>query len=119
MLADLEALKTLPHGWNSYSAPAPNPVAVENAKALVLECRRWNIEPEHVGPSAMGGVGVTFSAGDREVVVEFYNDGAAHALFADDATEDMNTRSVKTNLKGYREIVREARTYINGEETTL
>lgn len=42
----------------------------------------------------MGGVGVVFEAESREVVVEFYNSGAAHALFADNVTEDMQTQPV-------------------------
>ena len=116
-LAELDSLKDLPDGWNSYSAPAPHPVAIRNAKELVVEAGRMGTEPEHVGPSAMGGAGVTFSAGDREVVIEFYNDGSAHALFADDATEDMSTHSVKTDRDGYREIVGEARKYLHGEKT--
>lgn len=114
-LAELDSLLSLSQGWDGYSAPAPQP-AVENAKALVIEADALHAEPEHVGPSAMGGVGVTFSAGDREVVIEFYNNGSAHALFVDDATEEMSTRPVKTDRDGYHEIVGEARKYLYGEK---
>jgi hypothetical protein len=116
-LAELDSLLNLSQGWDGYSAPAPHPAAVENAKALVIEADTLHTEPEHVGPSAMGGVGVTFSVGDREVVIEFYNNGSAHALFADDATEDMCTRPVKTDRDGCREILGEARKYLYGEKT--
>ena len=77
LLGEIDALKQLPHGWDSYSAAPPSRVAVKNAKALVIEAGKLGAEPERVEPSAMGGVGVTFSAGRREVVVEFYNNGTA------------------------------------------
>jgi hypothetical protein len=61
-------------------------------------------------------VGVTFSAGRREVVVEFYNNGTAHALFSDDATGDMSTRAVPTTRDGYRGIIGEIRKHLHGEK---
>jgi hypothetical protein len=64
----------------------------------------------------MGGVGVTFAAGQREVIIEFYNNTTAHALFADDDTGEMETAPVSTDQKGYREIIREAREYLYGQE---
>src|SRR5260370_42655951 len=96
----LDAISLLPHGWDSYSAPAPSIVAVQNAKALVNEADRIGMLPIRVEPSAMGGVGVRFSKGDREAVVEFYNKGSAHALFADDVTGDTRTEPVSTGLAG-------------------
>ena len=117
LLAEVDALKKLPHGWDSYSAPPPSRAAVKNAKALVIEAGQLGAEPERVEPSAMGGVGVTFSAGRREVVLEFYNNGAAHALFSDDATGDMSTRAVSTTRDGRRGIIGEVRKHLYGEET--
>ncbi len=67
--------------------------------------------PERVEPSAMGGVGFTFSAGSRDVVVEFYNNGTAHALFSDDSTHEMDTRPVSPNVNSYRIILEEIRNY--------
>ncbi len=117
LLAELDALKKLSHDWDSYSAPAPSRAAVKNAKALVLEAGKLGAEPERVEPSAMGGVGVTFSAGPREVVVEFYNNGTAHALFSDDATGDMSTRAVSTTREGRHGIIGEVRNHLHGENT--
>ncbi len=78
----LESLKSLQNGWDSYSAAPPCRVAIQNAKAaLVHEADRLETSPERVEPSAIGGVGVTFLAGNREVVIEFYNKGTAHALY--------------------------------------
>src|SRR5262249_2590251 len=101
-LACLDELKDLGDGWDSYSPPAPSSVAIANARALVQEAGGLNTAPERVEPSAMGGVGVTFASGLREVVIEFYNKGTAHALFSDDATGDMRTQPVPTDASGYR-----------------
>ena len=116
LLAELDALKKLPHDWDSYSAPAPSAAAVKNAKVPVIEAGKLGAEPERVEPSAMG-VGVTFSAGRREAVIEFYNDGTAHALFSDDATGEMNTRAVSTTRDGRRGIIGEIRKHLHGEKT--
>ena len=67
----------------------------------------------------MGGVGVTFASGDREVVVELFNNGEAYALFADDATNNMTTRPVPTEGDGYRKFIDEVRTYIYGKSSAL
>ncbi len=83
---------------------------------LVTEAARLDTEPEHVEPSAMGGVGVTFSEGSRDVLIEFYNDGTAHALFSDDATEDMRTKAAPTHRGGYRKIIGEVRKHLYVEE---
>jgi hypothetical protein len=111
----LDALSTLENGWDSYSAPAPNATAIENAKALVNEADSLHTTPERVEPSAMGGVGVTFSADKREVVIEFYNRGTAHALFSKDSTGTMHTLAVSTDPVGYRSIIGEVRKYLYGE----
>lgn len=116
VIAELDSLKNLSDGWDSYSAPAPAILAIENAKALVTEAASLDTELEHLEPSAMGGVGVTFSEGSRDVLIEFYNDGTAHALFSDDATEEMRTKAVPTHRAGYRKIIGEVRKHLYGEE---
>lgn len=63
----------------------------------------------------MGGVGVRFSKGNREVVIEFYSKGNAHALFADDVSGDMRTEPVCTELPGYQRFVSDVCTYLHGE----
>ena len=116
-LAELDSLKNLSEGWDSYSAPAPNTMAVENAKALVKEADKSDTSPERVEPSATGGIGVTFSTAGREVVIEFYNPGTAHALFSDDATGEMKTLAVSIGRDGYRKVIGEVRKYLYGETT--
>jgi hypothetical protein len=111
----LAGLRELKDDWDSYSAPCPSPLAIENAKALVGEANKLSTRPEQVEPSAIGGVGVTFSANCREVVIEFYNKGTAHALFSDDSTGEMSTRAVSTDPDGYQTFIGEVRKYLYGE----
>jgi hypothetical protein len=116
-LAELDALKDFSDGWDSYSAPAPSQTAIDNAKSLVNVAIKLGVTPEHVEPSAMGGTGVTFSTGSRDVVIEFYNNGTAHALFSDEVTGAMNTLAVTTSQDGYRRVIGEVRKYLYGEES--
>jgi hypothetical protein len=102
-LAELDALRTLDDGWDSYSAPAPHSTAIENAKTLLSEADKLGLTAEHVEPSAMGGVGVTFCTNSHEVVIEFYNRGTAHALFSNEMTGEMKTLAVATNQERYRD----------------
>ncbi len=60
----------------------------------------------------MGGVGVTFTAGSREVAVEFYNAGNTHALFSDMETEELDTAPVAPDVEGYGELLAKVRQYL-------
>jgi hypothetical protein len=116
LLAELNSFGNLTKGWNGYSAPPPTSVAINNAEALVIETNAGNTVPVRVEPSAMGGIGVTFAAGSREVVVEFYNNGTAHALFADNATEEMDTRPIAPLASNYRGFLVEVHQYLYGHK---
>jgi hypothetical protein len=112
----LDALKRLKDGWDSYSAPAPSTAAIDNAKALCDQANRLGTSPDRVEPSAMGGVGMTFCLGNREAVIEFYNNGTAQALFADDSTGEMHTQAIPTTAAGYRRLINDVRKHLHGEE---
>ncbi len=107
-------LGRLKKGWNSYSAPPPAPAAIGNAKMLLTLASVAGIIPERIEPSAMGGVGVTFTAGSREVAVEFYNKGSAHALFSDSETEVLDTAPLAVGVDGYNRLLQEVRRYLYG-----
>ena len=115
LLAALDAMAGLADGWNSYSAPPPAAIAIENAKTLVAFASALGSPPERVEPSAMGGVEVRFEAGTREVSIEFYNGGTAHALFVDHQTRDMSTAPVTTTSDGYRAILTAAERYLRAK----
>lgn len=114
-LEKIVALGRLEKGWNGYRAPAPASVAVGNAKDLFEAACVRDIMPERVDASAMGGVGMTFTTGDREVVAELYNNGTAHALFADSTTEEMDTRPISPTAEGYDAFLDEVRRYLYGQ----
>lgn len=105
LLALLDSFAKLESGWNGYSAPVPSCAAIDNAKKLVNEAFATETFPDRVELSAIGGVGVAFTAGNREVVVEFYNNKTAHSLFADNATHEMDTRPVSPYLNSYQELL--------------
>ncbi len=111
-------LGKLKKGWNSYSAPTPTPAAIANAKTLLGLASIAGIIPERIEPSAMGGVGVTFTAGSREVAVEFYNAGNAHALFSDSDTEALDTSPVALGVEGYDKLLQQVRRYLYGHNAS-
>jgi hypothetical protein len=47
-------------------------------------------------------------------MVEFLNSDQAHALFADDATQSMDTKTVEADPEGHRAFLAHMRSYLNG-----
>lgn len=71
----LAGLHALSDGWDSYAAPAPNEQTIDQARALVDFLARNGYVPSHVGPSVLGGVGLTVEREDMECAIEFRNSG--------------------------------------------
>ncbi len=116
LFTSLDKFRTLAVGWDGYVASSPSETAIDHARALVRVGITDVMLPDRVEPSAMGGVGATFTRGSREVVVEFYNSGRAHALFSDDDTDDMTTRPVRPDTAGFREFLIEVRQHLYGKQ---
>ncbi len=114
LIEQVSELGKLKEGWNSYSAPAPTPAAISSAKVLLTLAVDAGVVPDRIEPSAMGGVGMIFTAGSREVAVEFYNAGNAHALFSDSITEALDTRPVMLDVEGYNKFLEEVRQHLYG-----
>jgi len=87
-LSRVENFANLNRGWNSYSAPPPNEMARETAKALLMSLSYNNLVPQHVNPSVVGGIGVTFIGGDKEVFIEITNENKVFLVLTDFALED-------------------------------
>jgi hypothetical protein len=104
----------LAHGWNGSRAPAPTLPAVVHAARFVAALTEAGDQPTRVAPSAVGGVGITRRVGERKVLVEFFNDGSASALFADDATQQLQTLRVKTTPQGFLDLLGKMREYLDG-----
>lgn len=77
---ELASLRTLLHGWDTYSAGPPNAEAVELARLALRTLRHRYAEPAGVRASGEGGVAICFAAGDRRAQLEFLNSGEAYAL---------------------------------------
>jgi hypothetical protein len=104
----------LAEGWNGSRAPAPTRQAIENAVCFVSAMAGAGCDPTRVAPSAAGGIGITRRVGDRKALVEFFNDGSASALFADDATQQMQTCRVTTTPDDLRDVLERIREYLDG-----
>jgi hypothetical protein len=111
--AKFESFLRLENGWNSYSAPSPSVHAIENAKELVHRGKDANLSPVRIEPSAMGGVGVTFARGDREVVAECYNNGTTHAHFADNTKKEMDTKAILLTVDGMHHFFDDAKAFLH------
>jgi hypothetical protein len=110
--AKLDAIGSLPPGWDSYSAPSPTESAMKNARCFLAVLVQSNRFPSRLAPSVVGGVGFTFKRNDLKVYVEFSNRGTAHALFSDGVT-DPRVEKVEPTDAGYRALMAEIRTYLN------
>lgn len=73
----LDGLMDLSAGWDSYSAPAPTADTVVRARELVDALLVHGHAITHVGPSALGGVGITVEQDETEYAIEFRNSGKA------------------------------------------
>lgn len=108
----LEAMEGLKKGWNGYDAEPPSAAALTVARRLIHVLQQGGAPPTRVAPSVVGGVGVTRRVGARRVYVEVYNDGTAHALFAEG--ERAETAEVPTSDVGFQLLASRARTYLDG-----
>jgi hypothetical protein len=109
----LDACRSLQEGWNGYTAPAPAPVSIDNARVFLEAMQQAQYEPTRLAPSAMGGVAVTRRVGDKKVLVEFYNDGRAFALFSTRPSE-MRVVPLAVAPASFQAFVVEMREFLNG-----
>jgi hypothetical protein len=72
---EVMALENLQVGWNSYSAPAPNPIATRNALRVLSLVEGSELLNVRILPSAEGGVALCFLREDRYADLECSNDG--------------------------------------------
>lgn len=69
------ALAELKSNWDSYGAPAPTKVALENAARILEHMLPFELAIANIVPSAEGGVGFCFSKDDRYADIESSNEG--------------------------------------------
>jgi hypothetical protein len=112
-IGKLESLSKLALGWNRHGAPAPSVEAIRGARQIIEAMVQDRQPPTRVAASAIGGVGVTRRVGNRMVYIEFYNDGAACALLADDAGDE-RVLEVAAERGSFRNLLDEVKAYLNG-----
>jgi hypothetical protein len=111
-LDKLNSFRALTTGWNGYDAPAPSERALAAAESFLEALQLFETQPSRVGPSAIGGVGITLRRRGRKAYFEFYNDGNACALFSDGESEPI-TRDFQASRGGYYSLIAKARVYLN------
>src|SRR5437867_10280720 len=112
-IGKLENLSKITPGWNRHGAPPPSKEAIQAARNFVEALVNDGQPPTRVAASAVGGIGVTRQAGERMAYVEFYNDGTACALFADDAADEQ-VLDVTSEGGTFRKLLNEVKAYLNG-----
>lgn len=76
-LADLqlEELRELRRGWDSYDAEVPNTTAFRRAHEILTAAQQERLDVTRIVPSAEGGIGICFVASGRYAHIEASNDG--------------------------------------------
>jgi len=82
----LNAIASLPDGWDSHGAPRPDARLVESARGLIRCLAEVDDLPQpHVNPTPAGGVQFEWEAGQRYFEIEIVGERAAEYLYCDDA----------------------------------
>ena len=82
-IRNLKGLTALELDWNTYGAPAPNKIAVENATNALRLFSKVDVRPDRVAPSAEGGIAISFFEGERYSDIECFNSGEIAAIVSD------------------------------------
>ena len=113
LLNKLQGFSRLKWGWNGYRAEKPAGLPIYQAEDFLFALRTADLEPQRVGPSVVGGIGVTLKRGERKAYVEFYNDGRVYVMLSDGVGEP-HIQPVRTENRGYENLISEIRGYLNG-----
>lgn len=82
----LDAIASLPDGWDAYDAPCPDVRLVDSARGLIKCLAQVDDLPQpHVNPTPAGGVQFEWEAGQRYFEIEIVGERAAEYLYCDDA----------------------------------
>ena len=71
-LLDLAQIRV---NWDSYGAPKPNQIAIQNATRVLAHMKPFDLALANIVPSAEGGIGFCFVNDDRYADIECSNDG--------------------------------------------
>ncbi len=87
----LQAIQSLPDGWDSYGAPTPDARLVAAAQSLI-ECLAQvpDLPQPHVNPTRNGGAQFEWEAGERYFELEIVAEGEATYYWRDRSKADQN-----------------------------
>jgi len=91
----LQAIASLPEGWDSYGAPSPDARLVASAQGLI-ECLAQvaDLPQPHVNPTRNGGVQFEWEAGDRYFELEVVAERAATYYWRDHSKAEQKEGTV-------------------------
>ena len=108
----LNGLKPLQAGRDSYDAPPPSEMALENANAFLEALNLLDdLEPALLSASTVGGVGITFAAHGREAYVEIYNDGRVFTILSNGQEEP---QIIEAEKESYSKTLKSIQDYLHG-----
>ena len=76
----LASTASLVEGWDHNGSEAPTDLARQLSMGILRVLEQSNLVPNHLGPSAEGGIGLTFVNGVKRAVIEIYNNGEMAAV---------------------------------------
>lgn len=71
----MQKLRGLERGWNSYDAEPPNTTAFDRADRVLAVAREHRMDITRIVPSAEGGIGICFVTENRYAHIEASNEG--------------------------------------------
>lgn len=94
---------SIPKKWIDAGVLAPNSTAIRNAMNICIKVYdSWKMLPDQIDPSKENGVFFMYRYGDRNAIIESYNDGKVAALVVDELksktvySEDIKNLDIKT-----------------------
>ncbi len=109
----LQAIASLPDGWDSHGAPSPDAKKLKAGwELLICLCENSDLPKPHVNPTRNGGVQFEWEAGDRYFELEVVAERAATYLYSDNSAGVEETGDVfeEESLKPVLDYIRSVET---------
>ena len=108
---ELDGLRKLRVGWDSYGAEPPNAAAISALRRILLHVSRAGLEPTKIAPSAEGGAAVCFVREDKYADVECFNNGDVLAVTSREG-QDPEVWEVGAETHAVEQTLEKIRAYI-------
>lgn len=114
--------KKLKRGLDTYDDEPPSEVAYSLIAEVVNNLHAYDLKPDSIIPSVMGGLGIVFRHGGYYADIEAYNDGdLAACLYKYNSKEqtivwELDTNDLKTSINFILKILQD--TFKNNEKNS-